>query len=138
MYGCVISRQVKVALTFYTILGALIFIFLGLLIYTFINGELPGGYGRRSRTARSRTARSRTARSRISEIESDILSKQKKIAKLRVAINKAKEELDNAVAGGRWASAKEVKTTLEGLEEQVVVVEEELKVLKDTSVDGGF
>ena len=133
MYGCVISRQVKVALTFFTILGALIFIFLGLLIYTFINGELPGGYSRRSRTARSRTARSR-----ISEIESDILSKQKKIAKLRVAINKAKEELDNAVAGGRWASAKEVKTTLEGLEEQVVVVEEELKVLKDTSVDGGF
>ena len=42
MYGCVISRQVKVALTFYTILGALIFIFLGLLIYTFINGRLPG------------------------------------------------------------------------------------------------
>ena len=38
----------KVALTFFTILGALIFIFLGLLIYTFINGELPGGYGRRS------------------------------------------------------------------------------------------
>ena len=43
MYGCVISRQVKVALTFYTILGTLIFIFLGLLIYTFINGGLPGG-----------------------------------------------------------------------------------------------
>ena len=43
MYGCVISRQVKVALTFFTILGALIFIFLGLLIYTFINGGLPGG-----------------------------------------------------------------------------------------------
>ena len=43
MYGCVISHQVKVALTFFTILGALIFIFLGLLIYTFINGGLPGG-----------------------------------------------------------------------------------------------
>ena len=126
MYGCVISRQVKVALTFYTILGALIFIFLGLLIYTFINGELPGGYGRRSRTARSRTARSR-----ISEIESDILSKQKSIAKLKIAINKAKEELDNAVAGEDYIRAKEVKATLDGLEKQVVVAEEELRVLKE-------
>ena len=33
----------RVALAFYTILGAAIFIFLGLLIYTFINGGLPGG-----------------------------------------------------------------------------------------------
>merc|ERR1719209_1367844 len=37
------ESQVNVALTFFTILGALIFIFLGLLIYTFINGGLPGG-----------------------------------------------------------------------------------------------
>ena len=41
-YCCVISRQVRVALAFYTILGAAIFIFLGLLIYTFIMGGLPG------------------------------------------------------------------------------------------------
>ena len=43
MYGCVISRQVKVALTFFTILGALIFIFLGLLIYTFIKQQTNKG-----------------------------------------------------------------------------------------------
>ena len=30
------------ALIFYTILAALIFFFIGLLIYTFINGGLPG------------------------------------------------------------------------------------------------
>ena len=30
------------ALAFYTILGVAIFFFLGLLIYTFINGRLPG------------------------------------------------------------------------------------------------
>ena len=42
-YCCVISRQVRVALAFYTILGAAIFIFLGLLIYAFINGGLRGG-----------------------------------------------------------------------------------------------
>ena len=42
-YFCVISRQVRVALAFYTILGAAIFIFLGLLIYAFINGGLRGG-----------------------------------------------------------------------------------------------
>ena len=35
-YLCVISRQVRVALAFYTILGAAIFIFLGFLIYTFM------------------------------------------------------------------------------------------------------
>ena len=57
----------KVALTFYTILGALIFIFLGLLIYTFINGELPGGYGRSRRSRRSRSSRS----SRSSESDKD-------------------------------------------------------------------
>ena len=38
-----ISGQVRVALAFYTILGAAIFFFLGLLIYTFINGGLPWG-----------------------------------------------------------------------------------------------
>ena len=36
-----VPGQVRVALTFYTILGAAIFFFLGLLIYTFINGGLP-------------------------------------------------------------------------------------------------
>ena len=35
-YFCVISRQVRVALAFYPILGAAIFIFLGFLIYTFM------------------------------------------------------------------------------------------------------
>ena len=38
-----ISGQVRVALAFYTILGAIIFFFLGLLIYTFIKGGLPWG-----------------------------------------------------------------------------------------------
>ena len=36
------SGQVRTALIFYTILAALIFFFIGLLIYTFINGGLPG------------------------------------------------------------------------------------------------
>merc|ERR1712212_1218126 len=37
------ESQVRVAHAFYTILGAAIFFFLGLLIYTFINGGLPWG-----------------------------------------------------------------------------------------------
>jgi len=65
------------------------------------------------------------------QLERDILAKQKSIAKFKVAINKAKEELDNAIAGADFDRAHEVKTTLKGLEEQVVVAEEELRVLNE-------
>ena len=62
-----------------------------------------------------------------------MLAKQMGIAKLRVAMNEAKEELGKAVAGQDFIRAQEVKATLDGLEEQVVVAEEELRVLKGTS-----
>ena len=62
-----------------------------------------------------------------------MLAKQMGIAKLRVAMNEAKEELGKAVAGQDFIQAQEVKATLDGLEEQVVVAEEELRVLKGTS-----
>ena len=67
------------------------------------------------------------------QLERDILSKQMNVAKLRVAMNEAKEELGQAVAGQDFIKAQEVKATLDGLEEQVVVAEEELRVLKGTS-----
>ena len=59
------------------------------------------------------------------------------VAKLRVAMNEAKEELGKAVAGQDFIRAQEVKATLDGLEEQVVVAEEELRVLKGTSAASG-
>ena len=62
-----------------------------------------------------------------------MLAKQMGIAKLRVSMNEAKEELSKAVAGQDFIKAQEVKATLDGLEEQVVVAEEELRVLKGTS-----
>ena len=62
-----------------------------------------------------------------------MLAKQMGIAKLRVAMNEAKEELGKAVAGQDFIRAQEVKATLDGLEEQVVFAEEELRVLKGTS-----
>ena len=62
-----------------------------------------------------------------------MLAKQMGIAKLRVAMNEAKEELGKVVAGQDFVRAQEVKATLDGLEEQVVVAEEELRVLKGTS-----
>ena len=58
-----------------------------------------------------------------------MLGKQMGIAKLRVAMNEAKEELGKAVAGQDFIRAQEVKATLDELEEQVVVAEEELRVL---------
>ena len=64
-------------------------------------------------------------------MENDMLAKQKGIAKLRVAINKAKEELGNAVAGADFTKAREVQATLDELEKQVVVTEEELRVLQE-------
>ena len=67
------------------------------------------------------------------QLERDLLAKQMGIAKLRVAMNEAKEELGKAVAGQDFIRAQEVKATLDGLEEQVVVAEEELRVLKGTS-----
>ena len=67
------------------------------------------------------------------QLERDMLAKQMGIAKLRVAMNEAKEELGKAVAGQDFIRAQEVKATLDGLEEQVVVAEEELRVLKGTS-----
>merc|ERR1719234_544228 len=67
------------------------------------------------------------------QLERDVLAKQMGIAKLRVAMNEAKEELGKAVAGQDFIRAQEVKATLDGLEEQLVVAEEELRVLKGTS-----
>merc|ERR1719234_2885092 len=67
------------------------------------------------------------------QLERDVLAKQMGIAKLRVAMNEAKEELGKAVAGQDFIRAQEVKATLDGLEEQVVIAEEELRVLKGTS-----
>merc|ERR1719234_2732980 len=67
------------------------------------------------------------------QLERDMLAKQMGIAKLRVAMNEAKEELGKAVAGQDFIRAQEVKATLDGLEEQVVVAEEELRVLKGPS-----
>ena len=64
-------------------------------------------------------------------MENDMLAKQKGIAKLRVAINKTKEELGNAVAGADFTKAREVQATLDELEKQVVVTEEELRVLQE-------
>ena len=61
------------------------------------------------------------------------MNKQMSIAKLRVSMNEAREELGKAVAGQDFMKAQEVKASLDGLEEQLVVAEEELKVLKGTS-----
>ena len=61
------------------------------------------------------------------------MNKQMSIAKLRVFMNEAREELGKAVAGQDFMKAQEVKASLDGLEEQLVVAEEELKVLKGTS-----
>merc|ERR1711936_472457 len=84
------------------------------------------------RDSRSRS-RSSSEKDMLSkqQLERDVLAKQKSIASLRAAINKAKEELGNAVAGHDFIKAGEVKTTLDGLEKQVVVAEEELRVLKE-------
>ena len=62
-----------------------------------------------------------------------MMNKQMSIAKLRVSMNEAREELGKAVAGQDFMKAQEVKASLDGLEEQLVVAEEELKVLKGTS-----
>ena len=67
------------------------------------------------------------------QLERDIMNKQMSIAKLRVSMNEAREELGKAVAGQDFMKAQEVKASLDGLEEQLVVAEEELKVLKGTS-----
>ena len=59
------------------------------------------------------------------------MNKQMSIAKLRVSMNEAREELGKAVAGQDFMKAQEVKATLDGLEEQLVVAEEELKAVTD-------
>ena len=86
----------------------------------------------RARAQADRAARARAARAAVEaqkQLERDILAKQESIAKLKVAINKAKEEHSNALAEQYFEMAEEAKTTLKGLQKQVVVAQEELRVL---------
>jgi condensin complex subunit 3 len=68
------------------------------------------------------------------QVEREIMAKQMEVARLRVSMNEAREELNRAVAGQDFVLAQEVKATLDGLEAEQAQAEEALRALKGTAV----